>query len=85
MSSADRVRGTIRSFLKRQNSNGADLEVDVDGVDAETRLFGEGLGLDSLQTAELSVMLEDEIGRDPFSEGALPQTVGEIIDFYEPS
>lgn len=39
MSSADRVRGTIRSFLKRQNSNGADLDVDVDGVDADTRLF----------------------------------------------
>lgn len=81
MSSADRVRGTISSFLKRQNTSGADI--DVDGVDAETRLFGEGLGLDSLQTAELSVMLEDEIGRDPFSEGALPQTVGEILDFYE--
>jgi acyl carrier protein len=76
MSSADRVRGTIRSFLERQNSS-------VD-VDAETRLFGEGLGLDSLQTAELSVMLEDEIGRDPFSEGELPETVGEILDFYEP-
>jgi acyl carrier protein len=77
-SSADRVRGTIRSFLKRQSSSGADVD-----VDAETQLFGEGLGLDSLQTAELSVMLEDEIGRDPFSEGELPQTVGEIIDFYE--
>jgi len=77
MSSADRVRGTIRSFLERQNSS------DID-VDAETRLFGEGLGLDSLQTAELSVMLEDEIGRDPFSEGELPETVGEILDFYDP-
>lgn len=81
MSSSDRVRGTIRSFLKRQNSGGADIA--VDGVDADTRLFGEGLGLDSLQTAELSVLLEDEIGRDPFSEGATPQTVGEIVDFYD--
>ncbi len=79
MSSSDRVRGTIRSFLERQNSGSDDI-----AVDAETRLFGEGLGLDSLQTAELSVMLEDEIGRDPFSEGELPQTVGEILDFYEP-
>lgn len=78
MSSADSVRGTIRSFLKRQNISGADGD-----VDAETQLFGEGLGLDSLQTAELSIMLEEEIGRDPFSEGVLPQTVGEIIDFYE--
>ena len=80
MSSADLVRGTIRSFLERQNGGSVDID-----VDAETRLFGEGLGLDSLQTAELSVMLEDEIGRDPFSEGELPQTVGEILAFYEPS
>ena len=34
-------------------------------VTLESRLHGEdGLGLDSLQTAELSVMLEDEIGRE---------------------
>jgi acyl carrier protein len=49
----------------------------------DTGLFAEGMGLDSLQTAELSVMLEDELGRDPFSEGALPQTIAEIVDFYE--
>jgi hypothetical protein len=28
-------------------------------------------------------MLEDELGRDPFSEGEMPQSVGEIIEFYE--
>lgn len=77
MAETDRVVGTIRGFLKRQKKS--------DGVELDTSLFAEGIGLDSLQTAELSVMLEDEIGRDPFSEGALPQTVGEIIDFYEPS
>lgn len=42
----------------------------------------EGLGLDSLQTAELSAVLEDVFGTDPFSEGQLPETVGEIVDFY---
>lgn len=52
-------------------------------VTPEVALHGEeGLGLDSLQTAELSAVLEDEFGTDPFSEGQLPETVGEIVSFY---
>lgn len=74
MEESDRILGTIRTFLKRQKKQ--------DGVELDTSLFSEGIGLDSLQTAELSVMLEDELGRDPFSEGQVPQTVGEIVDFY---
>jgi acyl carrier protein len=65
---------TIRTFLGR-----ADKDTDIT---LDTPLFADGLGLDSLQTAELSVMLEDEVGRDPFSDGLLPATVGEILDFY---
>lgn len=65
---------TIRSFLKRANK-------DPD-VRSDTALFADGLGLDSLETAELSAMLEDDLGRDPYTEGMLPQTVGEILDFY---
>lgn len=74
MEESDRVLGTIRTFLKHQKKD--------DGVELGTSLFAEGIGLDSLQTAELSVMLEDDLGRDPFSEGKLPQTVGEIVEFY---
>ncbi|UMG91125.1 phosphopantetheine-binding protein [Nocardioides sp. TF02-7] len=52
-------------------------------VDAGTTLHGEeGLGLDSLETAELSATLEDEFGSDPFSAGEMPETVGEIVAFY---
>ncbi len=52
-------------------------------VDAGTVLHGdEGLGLDSLETAELSATLEDEFGSDPFSAGEMPETVGEIVAFY---
>ena len=65
---------TIQRFLVRANK-------DVD-VTRETPLFAEGIGLDSLETAELSSMLEDDLGSDPFSEGILAQTVGEILDFY---
>ena len=42
----------------------------------------EDLDLDSLELAELSVLLEDNLGRDPYSEGVVPRTVGEIVAFY---
>jgi acyl carrier protein len=41
------------------------------------------LKLDSLEVAELSVVLEDDLGRDPYSEGIEPRTVGEVIEFYK--
>ncbi|MEO6606713.1 MAG: hypothetical protein ABIN55_14005 [Aeromicrobium sp.] len=65
---------TIKRFLSRA---GKDAE-----FTPETFLFGEGLGLDSLETAELSSMLEDDLGDDPFSVGIMAQTVGEVLDFY---
>ncbi len=40
------------------------------------------LDLDSLELAELSAALEDELGRDPYSEGIVPNTVGELAAFY---
>ena len=67
---------TLRSFLDRVGKS-ADF-------DRDTQLYAEdGLGLDSLDTAELSAVLEDTFGTDPFSAGdAMPQTVGDITDFY---
>lgn len=41
------------------------------------------LELDSLDIAELSVVLEDDLGSDPYSEGVEPKTVAEVIKFYE--
>jgi acyl carrier protein len=41
-----------------------------------------GLGFESLDVAELSAILEDDLGRDPYSAGVLPQTVGEIFEWY---
>lgn len=64
----------LQKFLERANRS---TEVEM-----STSLFADGLGLDSLETAELSALLEDEVGTDPFSEGLLPQTVGELLDFY---
>jgi acyl carrier protein len=74
MTDTARVESAIRDFLRRSKKN--------DVIDRDTILFAGGIGLDSLATAELSVVLEDEMGCDPFSEGQMPQTVGEILDFY---
>jgi acyl carrier protein len=49
-----------------------------------TPLYGDGLELDSLDAAELSAWLEDELGSDPFSgDGEMPETVGDVVSFYE--
>ncbi|MDT4940506.1 MAG: acyl carrier protein [Pseudonocardiales bacterium] len=69
------VERTVRSFLQR-------VEKDVE-FDRSTPLYADGIGLDSLETAELSAVLEDEFGRDPFSAETMPQTVGDILDFFD--
>jgi acyl carrier protein len=68
------VMGALRSVLRRRKGAGAELTVDAD-------LYGD-LGLDSLDVAEFSAELEDELGHDPYSEGIVPRTAGEVIKFY---
>jgi acyl carrier protein len=75
----EQAHAVIVEFLKRADKSRDDLS-------AETPLYGEGLELDSLEAAELSVMLEDAFGTDPFSSAEqLPETVGDILAFYEVS
>ena len=52
-------------------------------VGPETSLLSE-LEMDSLELAELSTALADDVGPDPFSEGLFPDTVAELVAFYEP-
>jgi hypothetical protein len=59
---------TVRSFVAR--------------VKLDTPLYAEGVGLDSLEAAELSALLEDEVGSDPFTSSEMPQTLRDIIGFY---
>ena len=70
-----KVMTVISSLLERADKG------DVD-VTLESPVHGDGLGLDSLESAELSALLEDEFGSDPFSAGLMPETVGEIVSFY---
>jgi acyl carrier protein len=72
----EKARGVITEFLQRTDKGG-------DGWNDETELWGEGLGLDSLEAAELSAMLEDVFGTDPFSAGGdLPEKVDDVLAFY---
>lgn len=73
------VQTTIVTVIKQllERSNKGDVEVAL-----ESPIHGDGLGLDSLETAELSAILEDEFGSDPFGAGLMPETVAEIIDYY---
>jgi acyl carrier protein len=75
----DEVQGkvitVISSLLERADKPAADITLD-------SQIHGDGLGLDSLESAELSALLEDEFGSDPFSAGLMPETVGQIVDFY---
>ncbi len=68
----------IRDFLRRANK-------DADAPESAS-LYADGIGLDSLETAELSALLEDELGTDPFSEAdELPETLGEALAHYASS
>lgn len=51
-------------------------------VTADSPLYDEGVGLDSLCVAELSAILEKRYGKDPYTSGVMPQSVGDIISFY---
>jgi acyl carrier protein len=73
---ATTVMSIISQFLDRLEKSHGELT-------DETPLYAEGLGLDSVEAAELSAILEDEFGTDPFSQGEVPETVGDIISFYE--
>ena len=70
------VEQAIQEFLVRANKAPETLSPDLP-------LYADGIGLDSLETAELSAVLEDTFGTDPYSAGDMPQTIGEIIAFYE--
>ena len=34
--------------------------------------------------AELSAVLEKKYGQDPYTSGLLPETVRDLVEFYEP-
>jgi acyl carrier protein len=65
---------TIRGLIERRG--------DVPPEITDASAIAADLDLDSLELAELSAALEDELGKDPYSEGIIPVTVGELTGFY---
>lgn len=67
------IFNTVNSLLRRRN---AQKEVTADAD------FFADLELDSLEVAELSVVLEEEFGTDPYTEGLNPRTIRDVAAFY---
>lgn len=72
----ENIREMLRTVLAYKNLNGAPLPLD-------SSLYETGIGLDSLDTAAFSSMLEAEYGTDPYSAGEFPETLADVIKFYE--
>ncbi len=68
------VLQALRSLIERREENVVDV-----GLDSS---LADDLMMDSLEVAEFSAELEDYLGTDPYSEGLMPETVGEVIAFY---
>ncbi|MGE4428267.1 MAG: phosphopantetheine-binding protein [Solirubrobacteraceae bacterium] len=68
------IHNIVRGLIERRG------DVPPESHDAST--LGDDLGLDSLDLAELSAALEDRFGRDPYTAGIVPATVGELTGFY---
>lgn len=73
--SLEQVESVVRAFVARVKPEAPELGLD-------TSLYAEGAGLDSLETAELSAVLEDEFVDDPFTQDEMPQTLGDILAYY---
>jgi len=72
----DKVAEIIRDILSKRGKN-------LDEVNPKASIYSDGLGLDSLDVATLSVKLEREFGHEPFGLGVFPRNIEEIVDFYK--
>lgn len=77
--SEQKVRSILGQILE---SKGDSRDIQAVAPTANLYEADGGLGLDSLATAELSVLLEQEFGRDPYSRGQFVSTLGELLGFY---
>ena len=77
-------RDTLRTEVKELLATGLRLQVTPADIDADAPIFGEALGLDSIDALELVVLVEDrfhvsipdeEVGRRAFA------SVSALVDF----
>ena len=60
----------------------ADRGSPVGEVELERPLYEDGYGLDSMDSATFSAMLEERFEDDPYSGGQYPRTLGDIVAYY---
>ncbi|MFW5941327.1 MAG: acyl carrier protein [Chloroflexota bacterium] len=70
------IQGMLGEILAHKNLNGSTIPPNAS-------LYEQGVGLDSLDTAAFSAMLEATFGADPYSAGVFPETVADVVRFYE--
>ena len=77
-------RDTLRTEVRELLATGLRLQVEPTEIDGEAPIFGEALGLDSIDALELVVLVEDrfhvsipdeEVGRRAFA------SVNALVDF----
>eukprot|EP00536_Pseudo-nitzschia_multiseries_P011593 jgi/Psemu1/308375/fgenesh1_kg.405_\ len=81
---ATRMQTSLNSKAEQVSSLIAEsLDVDISSVEPSTTFVGD-LGLDSLDTVELIMAIEEEFDCEiPEEEAAKISTVGEVIDFID--
>lgn len=78
----------LKELCRIFNEIKKDGVISVEDINEETPLYDGVICLDSLDTATLSVKLEEKFGQDPYTEvqnegGEFPESVGDIIEFYQ--
>jgi acyl carrier protein len=71
------ILNALQVLLARRKNGGVTVSLESDITD--------DLELDSLEVAEFSAVLEDDLGSDPYTAGVLPlpRTVGDVVAFYK--
>ncbi len=72
----------VRSLLRRRDQGDLLIGSLPEGTGLDHADLYDDLQFDSLEVAELSAILEDDLGRDPYTEGLVPRTVAEVVAFY---
>ena len=75
------IKQELLAILQLVCEQKEDLVIDFSTFDESIRLR-DGLGLDSLELAELTVRLEDRFGVDIYANG-LVNTLGEVLEKIE--
>jgi len=71
----NKVEKILKDILKIKKEN-------VDKFDMNCSLYEDGMGLDSLDAATFSAILEQQFGKDPYNSGNFPHTIEDVIEFY---